>query len=291
MIFTLAGVYSLFGLGLAWVNRYRPGRLIAPVAAGLFVVLGLVRYPDFWPYITPDWRGLARGMAVEARPGDTFVLRGEPYSLTYYLRRELNTPVPIVPLEGWLAQPRPAERTWLIDAGWAVRFEALDALPPDAVQTRRYVLGVLVAELYQRIPAGPRATFGDQLALGCYALPPVLEARPGETLDLDLWWQALRPPDADYSVGLYLQAADDRVIAQQDGGFDRARLPTAQLPTDGWAPDARALVIPPDTPEGMYTLAVAVYDWRTGERLPPASGARADQAFILGEVHIQSRDA
>jgi len=148
-----------------------------------------------------------------------------------------------------------------------------------------------VAELYQRIPTDPRATFGDQLALGCHDWPPILEATAGATLDLDLWWQAVRLPAADYSVGVYLLAADGRTIAQQDGGFDRARIPAVQLPADRWTPDARALFIPPDTPPGTYTLAVAVYDWRTGERLLPAPNAREARIFVLGEVQVQSQDA
>ena len=286
MIFTLSGVYILFGVSLAWVSQYRVGRPAALAAAGLFVALGIVRYPDFWPWVTPEWRTLADGMAAEARPDDVFVLRGEPYSLTYYLDRDLTAPITLLDLDAWLARPRDAERIWLVDAGGAVRFEAVDALMPDAVQTRRYVLGVLVAELYQPIPRAPLARFDGQLTLGCHALPPVLDAMPGQSLDLDLWWQALRPPSADYSVGLYLLSPDGRVVAQQDGGFDQGRVPARLLPADHWIADARVLPILPDTPPGNYMLAVAVYDWRTGERLPPTPSSREDRVFVLGEVHV-----
>lgn len=287
MIFTLSGVCILFGAGLAWISRYPVGRVAAAAAALVFVAAGIARYPVFWPFVTPDWRGIADVMAAEARPDDLFVLRGEPYSLDYYLLREMGQPAHIVPLNDWLQDPGQPERVWLVDAGWAVRFEAIDALPPDALLTRRYVLGVLVAEFYQRAPAAPLVVFGQQIALGMFAPPGVIEAAPGQTLDFDLWWRAAGTPQADYSVGLYLLAEDGRVLAQQDGGFDRGRVPAPLLPADRWTPDARALLIPADVPPGEYPLTVAVYDWRDGARLLPADGNRADNAYLLATVRVR----
>jgi hypothetical protein len=173
-----------------------------------------------------------------------------------------------------------------VDGEWSVRDEAIAALPPDAVQTRKIVLGTLVAELYQRAPAKASATFGNQIALGVHDLPPVLTAVPGERLNLDLWWRAVRTPEADYSVGVYLTAPDGRVVAQQDGGFDRGRIPAMLLPIDQWTPDARTLSLPPDIPPGDYTLAVAVYNWQNGERLQPDDTSRDDLTYPLAMVHI-----
>ncbi len=287
MIFTLAGVYVVFGAGLAWISRFPVGRVAAPVAAGLFVVSGIVQYPAFWPFVTPDWRSLSGGMAAELRAGDLVVLRGEPYSLDYYLTRELGQTPPLMPLSDWLANPVQPERLWLVDGGWSVRDEALAALPPDTIRTRQIVLGVLVAELHQRAPAAPLVTFGDQIVLGVYRLPDEIITAPGQTLNFDLWWRAARPPEADYSVGLYLTAADGRVLAQQDGGFDRGRVPAMLLPADAWTPDARALALPPDIAAGDYGLTVAVYDWRDGRRLSPDTASRDDASYPLAVVQVR----
>lgn len=271
MIFTLSGLYALMGAGLARAARWPVGRLIAPLAALVFAALGIARYDTFWPFITPDWRALAGAISADARPDDVFVLNGEPYSLPYYLDRRLAAPITLTRLNAWLDAPAQGERIWLIDANWEVRPQARAALPAGMQMTRQHVLGVLVAEFYQRLPDAPRTSFGDQIELGA-RLPDALSAAPGAALHLDLWWRARRQPEADYSVGVYLVNAGGTVVSQQDGGFDQGRIPAPLLPLNQWTPDSRTLLIPAAFPPGMYTLTVAVYDWRTNERLPPADG-------------------
>ncbi len=284
MIFTLAGLYALMGAGLAWAARLPFGRFIAPLVVLAFVVLGIARYDTFWPFITPDWRSLAGAISNDARPDDLFVLNGEPYSLPYYLDKRLPTPITLTRLSTWLDTPTHGERIWLIDANWEVRPTARAALPPGMQMTRQHVLGVLVAEFYQRLPDAPRTTFGDQIELGA-RLPDALNATPGTALHLDLWWRALRQPDADYSVGVYLVDAGGTVVSQQDGGFDQGRIPALLLPLNQWTPDSRALPIPAALTSGSYTLTVAVYDWRTNERLIPADGL-PNRAFELAMLYI-----
>jgi hypothetical protein len=305
MIFTLSGVCILFGAGLAHISHLTPrpplrtwggerlgvagrqwiGPGVALVAALTFVGAGLAQYETFWgdALKTPDWRGMARAIVQDSRPDDTYMIYGEPYSMTYYLRRFMGATTRILSLDDWLAHKDQPERIWLMDANWAVRFEAIDALPKDAVMTRRYVLGVLVTEFYQRAPSEAATIFGEQIALGVHSLPSA--AKPGEGVYVDLWWRALRRPDTDYSVGVYLVAADGRVVAQHDGGFDRGQVSALALPLDKWTPDARLLQLPTDLPPGDYSLTAAVYDWRDGVRLPPIGG-RADGSYALGAVRV-----
>ncbi len=271
MIFTLSGAYALLGAGLAWLSQYRPGRLAGVVAVGLFVVLGFARYDTFWPFITPDWRDMAGIMTQDARPNDLFVLDGEPYSMTYYLDRDLKTSVQMISLKNWLANPTPADRIWLLDQNWKVQDAAHKALPSDSVMTRQYVLGVLVAEFYQRPPQSPLTTFGGQITLG-FQQPDALQAYPGAILNLDLWWKAARTPDTDYSVGVYLVDDKGATVTQEDGGFDSGRIPAYALPADRWTPDARTLTLPVSLHPGHYMLTAAVYDWHTGDRLMPDHG-------------------
>jgi len=287
MIFTLPGVFVLMGAGLAWVVeilRAKRVAWIAPIAGVVFCVLGLVNYNTFWPFVTPDWRSMADAVAVDARPMDTFVLNGEPYSMSYYLRRDLDSPVQVTRLSDWLPAPTFSDRIWLMDANWDVQAEARAALSREMQLTRRHVLGVLIAEFYQRIPDSAATTFGEQVVLGDN-LPDAITIERGQALWLDLWWRAARQPDADYSVGVYLVDSDDIIRAQQDGGFDNGRVQALLLPADRWTPDSRALVIPADLPPGNYALTIAVYDWRTNERLTPENGLE-NRSFPLAVVTI-----
>jgi hypothetical protein len=283
MIFTLGGACVLFGAGLAWLSRSRLGSVAAVLAAVAFASLGLLNYDTYWPYSVLPWRDMGNVVARDARPDDVYVMYGEPYSISYYLNRLLGRPVHVLSVAEWLQHADKPARIWLMDAHYAVRFEAIDALPGDAVLTRRYVLGALVTEFYQRPPAQPITTFGGQVALG-YA-GDVITAKPGDTLNLDLWWRAIQPPQMDYSVGLYLLGVDGRPLAQQDGGFDGGRVPATALPLDRWTPDARRLTVPPDLAPGEYPLVVAVYDWHDGSRLIPER-ARPDSAFLLTTVRV-----
>lgn len=294
MIFTLPGVYILLGAGLAWITTVRFSKSpvfnrflnpLALTAALMFCVLGLVHYNTFWPFITPDWRSMANAIATDARPSDAFVLNGEPYSMDYYLQRDLNAPVAITRLANWLSSPTEPDRLWLMDANWDVQAEARAALAPDMQLTRRHSLGVLIAEFYQRIPSAVRTTFSDQIALGDN-LPAAIVVKPGDVLWVDLWWQAVRQPDTDYSVGLYLVDSDGVIQSQQDGGFDGGRVQALLLPTDHWTADARALSIPANLPAGEYALTVAVYDWQTNQRLSPENGLE-DESFQLGTITLQ----
>jgi hypothetical protein len=282
MIFTLGAVCILFGAGLGWLATWRAGRWVALLAALAFVSLGTVKYEDFYRVIalTANWREAARQVAVDARPTDKFVIRGEPYSMDYYLLR-YGIKAEFTPLLDWLQNPVTPERIWLIDADWAVRFEAIEALPPDMVLTHRPVVLPVVSELYQRPPQTIITTFADTFALGSTTSDIALA--PGKRLILDLWWQALKPSDFDYSVGVYLVAPDGQVIAQDDGAFDRGRINATALPLDTWTHDARELDLPESLPSGEYMLLVAMYDWRDGRRLKPENG-REDDLYLLATM-------
>lgn len=271
MIFTLAGVYVLLGAGLAWFSQQRVGRALAPLVMLSFAALGILSYDTFWPFITPDWRDIAHAVAEDSRPDDPIVLDGEPYSMTYYLERESQRPVKLSALKNWLTVPDVPDRLWLVDANWQVPEAARKALPPDMVLTRQYVLGVLVAEFYQRAPQTALTIFGGEVTLGFLPVEG-LQARPGNALAIDLWWRSASPPRADYSVGVYLVDGAGQVVAQQDGGFDEGRVSALALPADHWIPDARVLTLPDALSPGSYTLTAAVYDWQSGVRLVPERG-------------------
>ena len=83
--------------------------------------------------------------------------------------------------------------------------------------------------------------------------------RPGQTLRVSLYWQPLRPLEAEYHTFVHLLDAGGQTVAQSDqqpGG--------TYYPTSLWQPgerlrDDHELDIPPGTPDGVYTLLAGMY--------------------------------
>jgi hypothetical protein len=195
------------------------------------------------------------------------VLDGESYSTDYYLRRYLGERVELLPMRAWWKNNNRiiSKRIWLIDSDQAVNFEAIAAIPENMLMTRRLVRLPVVAEFYQSIPDKPEAIFAEQLAFG-YTNAKTVTVKRGETLVIDVWWQALRRPDFNYSAG-FLVMNGDFILAQIDGNFDSGRLDAQVLPIGTWTADMRRINIPANAATGQYELKVAVYDWRDGMRL------------------------
>jgi hypothetical protein len=110
------------------------------------------------------------------------------------------------------------------------------------------------------------ALFGETMVLGGYTLPET-QVAPGDTLTLTLFWENEGPADNYWSVFVHLLSEDGQLIAQHD------KVPYDGLyPPNQWWPgqvvdDDYALLIPPATSPGVYTLSIGMYDHLTGERL------------------------
>ncbi|MBI3980051.1 MAG: glycosyltransferase family 39 protein [Chloroflexi bacterium] len=107
------------------------------------------------------------------------------------------------------------------------------------------------------IPRQATAVYGGLIRLAGYDAPAVL--RPGETLVADLYWEALVPIAADYSLFLHLADASGRPQAQSDG-----TLGTLDYPTSRWRPgDAirsrQVIHLPTALAPGRYEILVGLY--------------------------------
>ncbi|MCB0205574.1 MAG: phospholipid carrier-dependent glycosyltransferase [Anaerolineae bacterium] len=87
----------------------------------------------------------------------------------------------------------------------------------------------------------------------------VVVARPGDTLQIGLRWQALQPPAGNYTVFTQLLDANSQVVAQRDRWPGDGLYPTAALPTGQIISDNLALALPPDLPAGSYRLITGLY--------------------------------
>ncbi len=115
--------------------------------------------------------------------------------------------------------------------------------------------------------------FGGRAALvGFDARPRVL--RPGETLTLTLYWQALGPLDRDYTVFTHVLEPPQTIWGQHDKAPD---VPTSRWKAGEVYRETYTLTLKPQTPPGFYDVEIGWYDPQTGERLRLDTG----QTFLI----------
>ncbi len=112
---------------------------------------------------------------------------------------------------------------------------------------------------------------GDDLRLQGYALDRT-SARPGETLLLTLWWQALAAPGDERSVLVHLLDSSGTMVTQADGAPARGGRPTSQWRAGDTVLDTHPVALPDNLPPGQYTLAFGMYRWPSLERLALRDG-------------------
>lgn len=127
--------------------------------------------------------------------------------------------------------------------------------------------------------------FGPAIKLLGYNLPATTMTA-GETLYLDLYWQALATPAENYRAFVHL--TDGQTLwGQQDDE------PACRLPTSIWRPGQRSvgqfrLPIKPDTPPGRYPLIIGLYRADNLERLTISAGGGqpGDDFLWLGDIEV-----
>ncbi|MBN1641395.1 MAG: hypothetical protein JXA09_09175 [Anaerolineae bacterium] len=114
-------------------------------------------------------------------------------------------------------------------------------------------------------------TFGEALELLGYRVDP-LEARPGDTVTVALYWHALRRVTCNDTVFVHLIDGAGEVLSQHDG-----EPVSGTYPTSAWAPgdvivDLHRLPLPVDLTAGDYHVEVGLYDLATLVRRPARTG-------------------
>jgi hypothetical protein len=150
-----------------------------------------------------------------------------------------------------------------------------------------------------RIPHPLQVEVGEEIRLLGYRLegvrgdaPPT--ARPGEGLELTLYWLGEAPLDESYHVFTHLLGAAHNPATGGPLWAQDDQIPLeGAYPTDQWLPglplaDTYHLEIDPQAPPGDYRLVTGLYRVEDGERLP-VSGAGADpaaQQIVLTGIKI-----
>jgi len=130
------------------------------------------------------------------------------------------------------------------------------------------------------------ARLGQAVALTGYTLESD-SVRPGDSLCLTLFWQAVDRVPARYTVFTHVVGPAGQVVAQTDsqplGGT---------MPTDAWQigatiADRYAIALSADTPPGDYALRVGMYTWPDLTRLPVTlNGKLAGDYVTLTTIRI-----
>ncbi|HEY64502.1 MAG TPA: hypothetical protein G4O02_08005 [Caldilineae bacterium] len=118
-----------------------------------------------------------------------------------------------------------------------------------------------------KVPNPLAAEFEGQIRLVGYEMDTTA-LRPGQTLQLTLYWKALRPPDRDYSVFIHLVDEVGIIQAQRDSYPASGALPTTEWPVGPIIPDQHSIQIPETAiAPARLRVDVGLYHFADGIRL------------------------
>jgi hypothetical protein len=125
-----------------------------------------------------------------------------------------------------------------------------------------------------------QAVLGDSMALVGHDRQPE-EPFPGESMQVSLIWEALRPVDAVYHSYVHLQDAGGQTVTQSDqqpGGV--------YYSTSVWQPGERLrddhfMQIPPDAPQGAYRIVAGMYALSADGTLEALG-----EPVVIGEISL-----
>ena len=150
-------------------------------------------------------------------------------------------------------------------------FNRLDRVPTG------YIIVPWEGELKEIQPV--EATFDNDIRLMGFT---TTEAEVGGATDVTLTWQTEQSFDEDYVVFVHLVDSNGQLVSSHDGIPGNGRFPTRAWQPGITIPDTHTILLPPDMPNGEYTLKVGLYDPDTGQRL----AATAADGTIPGDSSI-----
>lgn len=170
------------------------------------------------------------------------------------------------------------------------RRERLPAYAPDGSKLTTNFVGpikiTLPAFTTPPIENALSHRLGDQFELLGYAVDRST-VPPGGTIGLRLYWKALRPPEADYTVFAQLRTAHNQIVAQKDGAPQNGAYPTSFWETGEVVIDDRVLEIPVDAPSGVFPIVIGLYRPSDGARLTVDGDPAVNEITLPVEIEVQ----
>ncbi len=124
--------------------------------------------------------------------------------------------------------------------------------------------------------------FGDHITLEGYTLPAT-QVQPGDILQLDLFWHTDAPLSERYKVFVHVLDQSGKIVAQTDREPGGGQQPTTNWESNELIVDRYGVLIPQNTPTGIYTIEIGLYDF-ANTRLPVSAGG---DALIVARVEVQ----
>ncbi len=266
-----------------------PGRWRWPqvIAAGLLLVAAPVGAAQSLQnlytnpaYARTDYRAMAARIKAEGHPNAGVILNAANQweAFTYYFPDESA----VYPLPKGRSRPRPEvidaalsqiaskhTRLYAIFWGEAQRdperlierwldehaFKATDDWYGDV----RFVTYAVPQAGAAEIENVVNNTFGEHITLNGYALNEAA-LRPGDILQVTLFWQTAVPLTQRYKVFLHLVGPDGQMAAQHDGEPGGGLNLTTVWPPGTQIVDNHGLLLPANLPAGDYTLFLGLYE-------------------------------
>jgi len=131
------------------------------------------------------------------------------------------------------------------------------------------------------------ATLGEGVLFLGYDLSSN-ELKPGETVQLTLYWQAIEEMETSYTVFTHFLDTEDRIWGQMDSIPQRGEAPTTSWVTGEVITDPYEIIVDPEAPPGTYVVEIGMYDTQTGRRLPvlDAEGQPRDDRILLPSIRV-----
>ncbi len=130
---------------------------------------------------------------------------------------------------------------------------------------RVYDLRDTVLPDFVEIGKASGADFGDMIRLLAYEFEDLI-LQPGDATQATFYLQSLAEMDTNYNILVRVVGENGQEVVRFDGWPWGA--PTSEWPVREIRPDGHLIVVPPDTPPGLYRVTVAFYDPATLDRLP-----------------------
>ena len=195
--------------------------------------------------------------------------------------------------------PTPPGRYWLAVSifnpatGQLLPVTAGSSDSPDT-----FFIGPLKVPLSQPLPDAVQhlsqqvANFGDSIQLLGFALEPETAA-PGESIQVQLLWQAETTPETDYTVFIHLLDENNALVTGSDAQPLNGTYPTSIWTSGEQVFDPHTLTLPNNLAPGQYRLAIGLYHQPTGQRLPliTANGQPDSQKQLLLDQPINVQAA
>ena len=132
------------------------------------------------------------------------------------------------------------------------------------------------------------AQFGPHIDLLDVSVTPQ-RARPGESLTINILWQARADLDEDLTTLVHLGQPDETPLATGDRQPVDARYPTYVWENGEQIGDSYTLALPGDLSAGRYPLWIGMYNHKTMERLPVIIEGETQpyNVYLAGWVEVE----